>query len=240
MTIPCWICGAPATTGKHKTKRSDLKAVFGLPTQQKPLYVTDRHKLNRPVRSLKANILKSPSLICEACNSTRTQPYDRAWEHLSKVLRASKPPLGAGMVIRVNRSGFFPMDTASQMLRVHLYFVKLFGLHIVQEKLAIDIVPFKRAILQGKAHPEIWLKVGVGAPLGGEPRTGMSNISSWSTPNAGPCIHAFWDYYVAGIGVRVIYQAAGVNWDITGAWHPRLATSRLLVADLAPDAPGPW
>lgn len=36
MTIPlpkCWICGEDATTGEHKTKKSDLKSVFGVPTQ---------------------------------------------------------------------------------------------------------------------------------------------------------------------------------------------------------------
>ena len=56
MTVPvlnCWICGAPATSGEHKTKRSDLQAVFGRPTQAAPLFVHDHKPKNRRVGSLK-------------------------------------------------------------------------------------------------------------------------------------------------------------------------------------------
>jgi|SRR5450631_2195056 hypothetical protein len=42
----------------NKTKRSELLAVLGKPTQEEPFYYHDLHKANRPVGSLE--ILKSP------------------------------------------------------------------------------------------------------------------------------------------------------------------------------------
>ena len=61
----CWICKTnKADSGEHKTKRSDLLAVLGKPTQEEPFYYHDLHKANRPVGSLEAKILKSPVRIC--------------------------------------------------------------------------------------------------------------------------------------------------------------------------------
>jgi hypothetical protein len=71
-TFPkCWICGDAATTGEHKTKRSDLRSVFGVPTQSNPLYLHDAAQRNRRIGSLDAKVLKSPGRICPALCSSR-------------------------------------------------------------------------------------------------------------------------------------------------------------------------
>ena len=58
---PCWICKKnKADSGEHKTKRSDLLAVLGKPSQDQPFYYHDQAKRNRAVGSLDAKILKSP------------------------------------------------------------------------------------------------------------------------------------------------------------------------------------
>ncbi len=72
--VKCWICGDDGTTREHKTKRSDLRAVFRTPTQANPLYYHDDRRKNQRVGSLDSNLLKSPSLICQNCNNARTQP----------------------------------------------------------------------------------------------------------------------------------------------------------------------
>src|SRR5258708_2114764 len=110
MTTPnktaplCWICNRnEANSGEHKTKRSDLLAVLGKPTQEAPFYYHDLHKMGRPVKSLDAKILKSPVRICTDCNTTRTPPHDRAWERMSDWLRTRQPPLKVGGLVRGNR-----------------------------------------------------------------------------------------------------------------------------------------
>jgi hypothetical protein len=62
----CWICKKnKADSGEHKTKRSDLLAVLGKPSQSEPLFYHDLHKRNQPVGSLDAKILKNPIRIYE-------------------------------------------------------------------------------------------------------------------------------------------------------------------------------
>lgn len=61
----CWICALnKANSGEHKTKRSDLAAVLGEPTQHQPFYFHNLERHNKPVGSLNAKILKAPIRIC--------------------------------------------------------------------------------------------------------------------------------------------------------------------------------
>ena len=55
----CWICeSATAGSGEHKSKKSDLKAVFGEVTQQRPIYLNGGETRNRKVPSRDASALK--------------------------------------------------------------------------------------------------------------------------------------------------------------------------------------
>jgi hypothetical protein len=127
----CWICGLnEATSGEHKTKRSDLLAVLGSPTQEQPFFYNDLERRNKPVGGLNAKILKAPTRICTECNTTRTQPHDRAWECMSDRLRARQ--FRVGQWVRAN--SIFPHYTGREMTNVHLYFLKLFGCMICEAK----------------------------------------------------------------------------------------------------------
>ncbi len=236
MTVPpCWVCGDPATTGEHKTKRSDLRAVFGSPTQNNPVYLHDAERRNRHVRSLDAKLLKSPGKLCPYCNNTRTQPHDRAWERLSESLRTWKPAIAPGSAVRTNR--VFPYDTAREMLNVHLYFVKLFGCHIVGNDIPIDVDGFANSIMKGKAHPNVYLKFGCGKIFAGKPMMGMSNMELALALPDKSCAFATWTYYIGVVGVSVMFAIDQKQWQgSVGAWHPRQGTTKLTMADFGQDA----
>lgn len=230
-TLPkCWICGDAATTGEHKTKRSDLRSVFGIPTQSNPLYLHDAEKRNRRVGSLDAKVLKSPGRICPHCNNTRTQPHDRAWEKLSAALRTRTPAIAPGSIVRTNR--IFRYDTAREMLNVHLYFVKLFGCHIAGNDIPLDIASFADAIMNEKAHPCVYLKFGCGRMFAGKPMTGMSDMWLTPAPPGGTSTFATWFYDVETVGINVMFAVAEERRQgLVGAWHPGHSTTKLTMAD---------
>jgi hypothetical protein len=230
-TLPkCWICGDAATTGEHKTKRSDLRSVFGIPTQSNPLYLHDAERRNRRVGSLDAKVLKSPGRICPHCNNARTQPHDRAWEKLSVALRTRTPVIAPGSVVRTNR--IFRYETAREMLKVHLYFVKLFGCHIAGNGIPLDITGFADAIMNEKAHSCVYLKFGCGRMFAGMPMTGMSDMWLTPAPPGGTSTFATWFYDVETVGINVMFAVAGERRQgLVGAWHPRHGTTKLTMAD---------
>lgn len=210
------------------TKRSDLRSVFGMPTQSNPLYFHDERKHNRRIGSLNARVLKSPGRICPRCNTARTQPHDRAWEKLSMALRTRSPAIAPGSIVRTNR--IFEYDTAREMLNVHLYFVKLFGCHIVGNDIPLDTASFADAIMNETAHPCVYLKFGCAPRFAGT--AGMSDIWLASPPVSGTSRFATWFYDVESVSINVTFAVAGEKREgLVGAWHPRHGTTRLTMAD---------
>lgn len=227
----CWICGQPATTREHKTKKSDLRSAFGIPTQSRPLFYNDAYRRNKLVGSLDAQILKSPSPICAKCNNSRTQPHDMAWAYMSTWLRSRHPELRAGDVIRGNR--IFPYSTSSHMLNVHLFFLKQFGC-LIQEsdgRITIDLRPIAQAIVAEQAHPDVYLQFALGPFVEGHRVTGRSDFHGLSVKD-GRCVLGMWFYQVDGLTVNVIYADPNEHWrSMEHAWHPRRGSNRLTLLD---------
>lgn len=224
----CWICGGAANSGEHKTKRTDLRDVFAKATQSAPLFLNSAKFKNRRVPSFDSRLIKSPSRICENCNNKRTQPYDLAWEKLSSWLRAKYKNSKAGTVIRADR--LFTYDTARMMLNVHLYFVKLFGCLIKEGNIAIDLSTFSSALLWDKAHPNVYLKFGLGPTLKTGIAVGNSDIRTINTIDK--CVMATWIYYVDWMDVMVMYIEDGQKrYGLKGSWHPRLGTNKITLSD---------
>ena len=226
--MKCWICGDEGNTGEHMIKRSDLASVFGKPTQNAPFYLHDTKRRNRNLGSLDNRRLKSPSRICARCNNDRTQPYDRAWEQLSSALRTRNLPIGPRAIVRANR--IFRYNTRKQMLDVHLFFVKLFGCHIVTGDIPIDISSFATAILERRHHPCVYLKFGLVPRVGDKPIAGMSDIEAALTPD-GSCAFATWFYEVDNLAVNVMFAVDGEDRQgMVDAWHPQFGTNKLTIS----------
>lgn len=222
----CWICNQnEANSGEHKTKRSDLLAVLGTPTQEAPFYYSDLKKINRPVKSLKADILKSPIRICAYCNTTRTQPHDRAWERMSDRLRSRQ--LKVGQWVRAN--SIFRHYPRTEMANVQLFFVKLFGCMVCEAQanghdVPINIKPFSEAIMSGSAHPEVYLQFGKH-----DGSIGRTNLECWTTNQ--DSVLAGWLYELKTIAVSVMFAQAG-RWDPSpNTWHPNSGSKRFRIVD---------
>jgi len=227
----CWICGAEyAATREHLVKASDLKALFGKPSQAKPLFFSASNQRSRSrcrnvkVGSLKSDTLKFAHRICLTCNSKRTQSYDYAWEHGSRELRSAVSRLLEEGSFRAN--WLFPYDTQRCMLHMHLYFTKLFGCLLVEDNIPIDVAPFANALTEGQPHPHIYLAFGY-FPLPVVAAGGSGVITDTDLLN-GQVTFASWLYHVGDLAVKVIYARPGEQREgLKAAWHPRIGAKRL-------------
>ncbi len=225
--MDCWICGAAATTGEHKTKQSDLRAVLGQPTQTRPFYFHDKNVRNRPIGSYKGVFLKSQGRLCAPCNNQRTQPHDHAWERMSECLRARKPPFKSGDLVRADR--VYPQNATQEMCNVHLYFTKLMGCHLTEAGMNFERATLAKSILSGQPNPLIYLKFGVS-------RTGSSlgmtdlQVDTLKTDNS--VAFAAFAYSLKTLVIHVMYAIANERREgLVGAWHPRLGSNRFVIAD---------
>lgn len=227
--MKCWICGAEeATTREHLAKASDLKAMFGKPSQRDSLYFSASDRLGMPRRrnirvgSIKSDTLKFAHRICLTCNSARTQPYDYAWEHCSGQLRAAVPSLLARGAFRAN--WLFPYNTRRALSRVHLYFTKLFGCLVIEGGIPIDTAPLAEAIMSGRPNSCMYLAFGqLGIPV---EMVGGSDVHTAELD--GKVAYATWLYNVGDLAVNVIYALPGEQRQgLEVAWHPRMGAKRL-------------
>jgi hypothetical protein len=217
----CWICNQEeGTTGEHRSKRSDIKAELNTTGS---VYLHTETQRNEKLQSINATKLKFQSPLCNRCNSQRTQPHDRAWEKLSQSLRTRRPGIRPGDIIRANR--IFPYDTSTQMLNVHLWFVKWLGCQVAESKICIDpgIDSLADAIINGKAHSNIWLAYG--CAHGGW--VGASNLDTarLNARSSGYDYHCRF-YTVGHLAVRVRLSHIKLKDD----WHPQY-NNRFTLAD---------
>lgn len=234
-TEKCWICRVDdATTGEHTIKKTDLEAIFGNTLSQGKLFLHTLQRTNQQVQSLRSDSLKAKARLCEHCNSARTQPYDRAWTLISTWLRDRQQPFRLYGYLRGNR--VFPNFTSAQMLDAHLYFVKLFGCRIKAEQSEIEIPldQFSSTLMERKAHPGVYLQVGIG---NGD--VGWGPLRRERMPSGH--VRAIWLYRIADFAVSVMYLDPGTTWDNTsGAWHPKFGTNRLQLKDFTRPKKGEW
>jgi hypothetical protein len=225
----CWICGSAGPLSKeHRVKRTDLQDLFGKVSAEHPLYFHNNDRRNQRIISLKNDRLKSGGQICISCNSARTQPHDDAWTKLSRALRRRLPYMEAGQ--RFSGTRVFAPDTRRQMLYAHLYFVKLFGCHIADLGIAIDLAPFRRAIVDGEAHPRLYLTFGFGLLDGGQPHVGSSDIEVVNRKSDGAVLAATWFQGLDRLSVRVTFAEAPHRLkSLKDSWHPKLGTTLTIV-----------
>jgi hypothetical protein len=227
--LKCWICGNNADSGEHMIKRSDLKMLFGSATQEEPLYYNSTDKKNFRIGSLNNWRLKSQSKICSYCNNTRTQPFDRAWEKMSKALSARVSELEIGDRIRANQ--IFQYDTRQQMLNLHLFFVKLFGCYISSASIPIDIIRFSESLIETKNHKNVYLRIGldtVSSELRGASHSDVQAV----VDEQGSLMSAAWYYQIGGVVVSPMYVQDGLLLDgMKDAWHPKYGSSNFRIAD---------
>jgi hypothetical protein len=225
--MKCWICGDEASSGEHRTKKSDMRAIFGHIRQAQSLYWNAVSQRNQRVKGLDARVLKFNDTLCSRCNNERTQPYDRAWEALSAYLR-SKPKIRGGE--RIDLGKVFPGAVHRSMLHVHLFFVKLFGCSIVESSIPIDIGGFSAAILKNTAHPKVHLAV---SPYTDGIAFGSAGYSDLDTAQLnGHIVYATWQYILDRFSIRVMYaEPTEHRKGLIDSWHPSAMKKCLRVSN---------
>ncbi|BAY48444.1 hypothetical protein SAMD00079811_60680 [Scytonema sp. HK-05] len=87
----CWICGLPANSAEHRTKKSDLVTLYG-PGPYKGnnalLLIKSGEKI--PIQGPNSKYVKYDKILCYKCNNQFTQPFDKAYENFISYIRDNK------------------------------------------------------------------------------------------------------------------------------------------------------
>jgi hypothetical protein len=213
--MDCWICGESADSGEHRIKASDLRHYFGEISPRSPVFLhSDTHR-NIPIHSSRSDKLKTSKVLCRRCNDTRTAAYDNAWDILRHELTQKWGVLKKTRRFKLQSA--FPSAVSRQSINFHLFFVKLFGCRIADEKLPIELSEFSRSIMDDRPHPNVYLSFNMrNIPLG--VYLGVSEVHA--KEYAGVCEAATWYYSFGELDVQVSWFREKPIKNIPYAWHP--------------------
>lgn len=135
--LRCWICGAIADSREHRIKRSDLVRRYGRKSFQGlggMLHVVAGEAYE--VQGPSAKSLTYDPLICSDCNSTKSQPWDKAYEQFERwVFEHSKEILKRRFIMMEKVFGSDNFSVACPAL--YKYFVKAFGCRLVNSGMMV-------------------------------------------------------------------------------------------------------
>lgn len=133
----CWLCGAPADSAEHRFKKADLIRAYGKGPYKGPSApVHVRGELVSPIQGPRSSKLKYKKSLCHACNTERTQPYDKAYDRLVEWVTENKQTALRKRLLDFEEI-YGPKHQECQ-LNLFKYFVKSFGCRLVD---AGQIVP---------------------------------------------------------------------------------------------------
>lgn len=141
MNSNCWICGAPADSAEHRFKKSDLVRAHGRgPYKESTALSHIRAGKEVLVQGPNSKLLKYPPNLCQYCNSTITQPFDKAYERFVDWILENE----ADVLHRrfVNFQEIYGNCWADAQLNLYKYFAKSFGCRLVDSGSSVpdDIV----------------------------------------------------------------------------------------------------
>ncbi|GAB6126024.1 hypothetical protein [Humidesulfovibrio idahonensis] len=223
----CWICGGQASSGEHFIKASDLRSVFGKVSLKRLLFKKVKGQSVK-IPGVKSDKLKYNVKLCQNCNNSLTQRYDKAWEQLSLHLRERRPNVVVNSI--VNLQNVFPGNVKQSMLYVHLFFVKQFGCKINDCCAPIDTSEIAACLRNCAAHPHVWLTFcgGVGDTVVHRADNGPINLNAMGDD----VTFATWFYRIGSISVVLAYAPHGVgNGDLKHAWHPLFVGNKIRIVE---------
>lgn len=231
--MKCWICGInDADSREHLIKASDIRALFGNISQQKPIYnhiVDNKYQIisrNKRIGSSKSDKLKLNLSLCGKCNSDRTSQFDDAWMKLCKYL--SRQRLDTPNNLKIHLGNVFPHKRYENALFVHLYFVKHFGCRIVDSAAPIDTKEFAQALIDKKPCKSIFLLFKKWGKTSDKKQATLLPIEAFEKDNQ--LFSAITSYSIGKLTIEIIYSPKQFRGELLDqTFHPQGPKNRILI-----------
>lgn len=158
----CWWCSGNADSREHKFKKRQVaRASRTWALGDRPYYVADGRL--KEIQGPNSALVKFDKVLCQACNTTRSQPFDRAYDAFADwVIERGASLMTLGTIDFEDIYGAGCESSVQDLLR---YFVKHFGCCIASSGGAVP-AEFA-AFLDGTAAPGFCVTLSCNAEVNG-------------------------------------------------------------------------
>lgn len=135
------MCGYDANSSEHRLKKSDIVRFYGRgPYKGDRAPIHFRGDQRTKIQGTDSRTIKYKKIICQTCNTTTSQPFDLAYEHLISWLCKNETRVLHRRFI--NFADVFSADFEAEQRNLYKYFAKSFGCRLAEAGQAVpaDIV----------------------------------------------------------------------------------------------------
>lgn len=134
----CWWCGGSANSREHRFKRTDLVREYGHgPYIGDNAIVRGREDRLTPVQGPNSTVVKFAPSLCQLCNTTRSQPFDRAYDKLIDHVAANEVSVQQSGLLKL-RDVYGPTWRRSRYDLVR-YYVKHIGCRLAEAEVEVPL-----------------------------------------------------------------------------------------------------
>ena len=127
----CWICGNDADSREHGIKKSNFKTLFGsvgsYVGEDELCLVTEQGQ--KIIQSADSKYLKF-DVLCQTCNTTKTQPFDKAYEKFIIYINTNEKDILHKRFI--DFSIVYGKNWEEEQVNLYKYLVKSFGCRLAR------------------------------------------------------------------------------------------------------------
>ncbi|MEX0678078.1 MAG: hypothetical protein WD063_13435 [Pirellulales bacterium] len=125
----CWMCGKASETGEHRIKKSDLVERFGKgPFRGADALVHVKAEQMCDLQGPNSKLVKYEKNLCAHCNSTATQPFDKAYEQFVPWVMENEAEVLKRRVI--DFEAVYGADWENKQRDLFKFFAKCFGCRV--------------------------------------------------------------------------------------------------------------
>lgn len=143
----CWWCGSAADSREHRFKRADLLREYGRgPYTGDNAIVRGREDRLTPVQGPNSRAVKFRPDLCQSCNTSRSQPFDRAYDGFIDYAVANEQRIQKTSSIQL--SDVYGRNWRRARYDLVRYYVKHICCRLAEA--SIEVSPGLRAFLDGR------------------------------------------------------------------------------------------
>ncbi len=133
----CWICKKPSETGEHRIKKSDIVERFGKgPFRGDNALVHFKAGRSSDLQGPDSKLVKYEKNLCAKCNSSFTQPFDKAYEQFVAWVMVNEPAVLRRRVI--DFEAVYGEEWESNQRNLFRFFAKCFGCRLDGQNRAVS------------------------------------------------------------------------------------------------------
>lgn len=136
LSETCWICGAKSDSAEHRFKKADIVRAHGRgPYVGASALSHVRDGKASVVQGPSSKSLKYPPSLCRHCNTTYTQPFDRAYDALVSWTMANEEAVLRRRFIDFEE--VYGVGWEDSQRDLYKYFTKSFGCRLVDASYSV-------------------------------------------------------------------------------------------------------